>query len=216
MKGDEKYMKRKNINRIIFGLIAVLLTGNKVYASEINENHKGTIIIECKNSAQEIKSKFLCDKIADLENGTYIMRPGYVDKNLDINGIHTADELKKLVESIDQCENEKTLIQYADREGKVRFEHLEAGIYFVRNENTKEKQMVPILVSVPMWDEAKQIMSQEVTVIPKYTKRFSNHTKQPVKTGDDKKSLIKVMLLCLISFGAIQSTRTYFKILQKY
>lgn len=209
-------MKRKNINRIIFGLLTVFLIGNKAYASGINENHKGTIIIEGENSTQEIKSKFLCDKIADLENGTYSMRPGYVDKNVDLNGIHTAEELKELAESIDTCENTKTMVQYADREGKVRFDQLEEGIYFIRKENIKEKKMVPTLVSVPMWDEAKQIKVYEVTVIPKYTEGGANHTRQPVKTGDDKKRLIKVMLLGLISFCAIYSTRTYLKILQKY
>ncbi len=196
-------------------ILVVLLFGNKVCASDDEKNETGVIIIQ-NDDVQESKAKFLCDKIADLEDGAYIMRPGYTDQKININHAYTAEELKKISESIDPRERSTTMIEYPNSTGEVRFEHLGEGIYFIRKEQQKEKTMIPVLVSLPVWDENKQNMQYETTIVPKYIEKQVHEEKQDVKTGDPQEGFEHAMILLITSCTAIVTTKIFLNILQKY
>ncbi len=213
VKGDEKYVKRKSVHKVILGFIVVFMAVNRGYAAEIKENNKGSIIIESEK--QEGRQKFLCDKIADIEDGEYVMEQEYAQNNL--NNINTSEELKKIIESINPCIKSKTIVQYADKEGKVRFENLQTGVYFVRTEGMNAPKMMPVLVSIPMWDELEKTMEYDVTVVPKYVQKETVKRNHPAKTSDGSRgNLMKMIGLCFLSFIAIYSIKLYRKILQKY
>ncbi len=208
-------MDRKRIRIISAIFWAVLILGNTVCASEGEKNQKGIIVIQ-NDDMQETTSKFLCDKIADLENGSYLMRPGYTDREINLNCDYTAEELKEISESIDPREKSTTIIKYPNSKGEVRFEHLDEGIYFVRKEEKNGKTMIPVLVSLPMWDENKQDMRYEATIVPKYAEKNFLEQKQSVKTGDAKEEFEHAMILLIMSCTAVVTTKIFLNILQKY
>ncbi len=205
-------MNKKRIKDILIILLLVLLVGSTGYASDRKGDYKGIIKIEHEN-VKERKTKFLCDKIADWENGSYAIKSEYINPKIDLNQIRTAEELKQFTESIDLREKNSTIIAYSNGKGEAQFQDLEEGVYFIRSEDST---MMPSLVSIPMWDEKKQCMQYEVTIIPKYIKEQSKEIKRTVKTGDYQSGVEQVFVLLIISGSAIVMTKILLKILQKY
>lgn len=205
-------MRKKSTKIISSILMLIFLFGGKTYASELSETQKGVIVIKHDNIEWK-KQKFLCDKIADLENESYVMKEGYTNSKQDINCIHTAEQLKVFTESLNQRETKSTITAYPDQKGEVRFESLDEGVYFIR---TKEGTMIPVLVSLPFWDEKRQEMQSEAIVVPKYIKVQSQERKDIARTGDYEKGLIKAFLLLMISSFAIIWVGMRSKILRKY
>lgn len=75
----------------------------------------------------------------------------------------------------------------------VKLVDLEDGIYQIYISGDEEYEFMPMLVSMPAWNEEKEQILYEVTVTPKYTKTIT-HTEVPVfdspKTGDFSNSTI--------------------------
>lgn len=75
--------------------------------------------------------------------------------------------------------NEETYSSYADHTGTIYVEGLESGNYEIQLRETEQFVFMPMEIPVPMWDETKQKMSYDITVIPKYSK-----TEKAPGTGD--------------------------------
>lgn len=205
----------RKISIILIILLVVLNMGVTVYASEFKNNQEGVIVIE-NSDTEEQKGEFLCDKIADLKDGSYVMKPEYTEPGIDLNHVSTTEELQQITERIDVKEKNTTIKLGADKEGKVQFENLEEGVYLIRQEGNQKKRMVPVLVAIPTWDEEKQMMKSKITIVPKYTEELPKEKKIIAKTGDSKDELIQVVFIFGLSSLAILSTKIILKILQKY
>ncbi len=214
-EGRKKKMNKKRGRTILVILLVGILIGNKVRASELNEDFKGVITIENDEQSGN-KGKFLCNKIAEWENGFFVMKPEYEDFKIDLNHICTAEELKQTTEKIDPKENSSTITAYPNREGEVRFDHLQEGVYYIRNEGEVEKTMVPVLVSIPVIEAKQRSDMYEARIVPKYINREEKFNKTSPKTGDSNVEIKKMLEILLICLSAIVLTKIFLNILQKY
>lgn len=114
----------------------------------------------------------------------------------------TAEEEEQIVKVLASKEYDSS-IKRTDRNGEIRFEDLNVGLYLLKAKDTKTYGTIsPALVAVPTWDEIEKKMEYNIKVIPKYTKEIS----QSVKTGDFENiigymTVAGISLLCICVIG---------------
>ena len=112
--------------------------------------------------------EFSYTRIADIENGEYMLLDDTVDLNL--NKIETAEELEQAATTLGDIVVASDGVATTDGTGKAVIENLEAGVYLLKAENTANYETItPTLIAIPTWDESKGDMLYDVTVIPKHT-----------------------------------------------
>ena len=112
--------------------------------------------------------EFSYTRIADIENGEYMLLDDTVDLNL--NKIETAEELEQAATTLGDTVVASDGVATTDGTGKAVIENLEAGVYLLKAENTANYETItPTLIAIPTWDESKGDMLYDVTVIPKHT-----------------------------------------------
>lgn len=111
-----------------------------------------------------------CFRVAVLRNGEFVLEDAYLNCDVDLNAIHTAEQLEKAAERIEAYANNCFLIE-TNKEGVAKIENLEEGVYLldsVENASQGNQKMLPTLLYVPTWDEAEEKMMYDITLIPKY------------------------------------------------
>lgn len=112
---------------------------------------------------------FGCTKIGEIENGEYKILPIYDLAGIDLNNIKTSLELNRVSKRLEEFGVEPEQRIQTDATGKVVFEQLEEGIYFIQAEKSNEYDLItPMLVALPSWDETEGKMSYEIKVSPKH------------------------------------------------
>ena len=104
-----------------------------------------------------------------VENGEYKILPIYDLAGIDLNNIKTSLELDRVSKRLEEFGVEPEQRIQTDVTGKVVFEQLEEGIYFIQAEKSNEYDLItPMLVALPSWDETEGKMSYEIKVSPKH------------------------------------------------
>ena len=99
---------------------------------------------------------FGCTKIGEIENGEYKILPIYDLAGIDLNNIKTSLELDRVSKRLEEFGVEPEQRIQTDATGKVVFEQLEEGIYFIQAEKSNEYDLItPMLVALPSWDETE-------------------------------------------------------------
>ena len=112
---------------------------------------------------------FGCTKIGEIENGEYKIFPGYESAGIDLNNIKTSLELERVSKHLEAFGVEPEQNRQTDATGKVVFEQLNEGIYFIQAEKSNEYDLItPMIVALPSWDETEGKMSYEIKVSPKH------------------------------------------------
>lgn len=110
-----------------------------------------------------------CTKIGDIENGEYKILPIYDLAGIDLNNIKTSLELERISKQLEAFGVEPEQNRQTDATGKVVFEQLDEGIYFIQAEKSNEYDLItPMIVVLPSWDETEGKMSYEIKVSPKH------------------------------------------------
>ena len=141
-------------------------------------------------------------KVADYENGTFILKEEFQDCGTDINELHNGAEMRKAAEIIARYETEKTTVKTEKQ--VARIDCLTEGVYLIEGIPEEGYEIPATLVSIPQWN--KEEVSYHVTVIPKIQK-----TVNPVETGDPI-DVVPLMMLCAVSLLIVLyiSGKSYF------
>ena len=96
-----------------------------------------TLPEDWKNMKRE-RIVFGCTKIGEIENGEYKILPIYDLAGIDLNNIKTSLELDRVSKRLEEFGVEPEQRIQTDATGKVVFEQLEEGIYFIQAEKSNE------------------------------------------------------------------------------
>lgn len=121
-----------------------------------------------------------CVKVADIENGSYVLDSTYKSTSVDLNNIKNASQLEAAATKISKMVKEEN-VATTDLNGYVIYSDLEVGVYLIKaTDDSKYDDITPLLVSVPTFDETINDMSYEITVVPKHTAKTE---KKSLSTG---------------------------------
>lgn len=159
------------MKRDIVMLIIVLFCTYTMYA----DAEEGSIEIVVP---VEEDISFTYSKVADIENGNYILEMAYEESGIDLNQIGTAKEMEEAIGKLEACSADKIPIAVGE-DGSLKAMKLEAGVYLVEGISEGNYKIPGVLVTVPTWSEELEETSYEITVIPKL-----ETTPKTVETGD--------------------------------
>ncbi len=113
---------------------------------------------------------FSCVKVADVIDGKYVLLEPYKLEGLDLNDLENAEELEIAASNIAKFVDEENLSAKTDENGKLVFDNLDIGVYLLEAVNTETYDIImPTLISIPTWDETKEVMAYNLDVAPKHT-----------------------------------------------
>ena len=138
--------------------------------------------------------KFSLIKVAELKDGEFTLTDAFIDTNINLNDLNTAEEtnevLAKIMNKVEK-ENiqgkEGTTNQY----GALTYDDLEMGVYYIYATDTNEYDYVmPSIVAIPTHDEASDSingMMYEIEIVPKHSPKEEEILAaiESVKTGDE-------------------------------
>lgn len=177
-----------------------MLSFLSVQASE-HVNNTGSITIQ--NQFQE-KVEINVAKIAEIQNGSYILKTEYSDIGIDLNEIHEEQDLVNVairIEKMQPCDK----IAVTNYNGELIASDLTPGVYIVYSlENKAEGKTIPSIVSIPTWNGKKERMDYHVELFMKHIPITEDSPEIP-ETGDHSQvgkyvALSMISLLVVLNF----------------
>lgn len=147
-------------------------------------------------------------KVAELEDGEYILREDFENINVNLNNLNTAEEANEVLARImDKVEEENIQGREGttNKYGALTFDGLDMGVYYIYATDTNEYDYVmPSIVAIPTHDEAGDSvngMMFEIEIVPKHSPKEEElmASIESVKTGDEA----NIMLFGLAGAGAM-------------
>lgn len=182
-----------------------ILSGTTI--EQVEEGRFGSIqvtLTEGKTGTKNSGIKVICQKIAAIENGEYILLEDYKESGIDFSSVGTAEDLKNVAETIKKAEKNpepKTKMEKTtDQNGTALFTELEVGVYLISTEDTATYDMVtPTLIAVPTWNESSGEMDYDVVVYPKHSEKPELEKTTAPQTGLQENTLLYLILaaICL-------------------
>lgn len=159
------------MKRYLFMLMIVLFLTYTLYA----DAEEGSIKVILPD---DVVTEFRCSKVADLEDGVYVLTEAYEKSKVPINELGTAKETEKAIEKLQQCQTTETDV-ITVQNGSGEISGLEEGMYLVEGAFCDDCEIAAMLVCIPTCDETTGEMSYDITAWPKVEK-----TPEEVETGD--------------------------------
>lgn len=191
--------KRKGIRMISLCLLVFFLIGGSVQAEE-----KGVIRIRLEEGGKGTSRKgvvFAYTKVAEIVNGDFVGEDWM--QGIEIDGSSSAKEVQeaacKIAERVKTPDGTVT----TDENGTAHIEGLSEGLYLLTvTGKASYDEILPILVSIPSWNEKNGNMEYEVQVIPKHEPKQEENPVAP-QTNLNSTYRQKLMSAGVCLFGAL-------------
>ena len=129
-------------------------------------------------------------RVADIQDGSYVLDEPYRSADVDMNDIKTAQGLQEAADTLRPLVKSPLQVKRTDAQGIVDFTDLKVGVYLLYvSDQAGYETIQPTLISVPMWDETAKQMNYHIEVFPKHAPLPALH----VRKVDyyDHKSILK-------------------------
>lgn len=154
---------------------------------------KGSIHVELEEtkdrlSREEVELSLV--RVADIQDGSYVLDEPYRSADVDMNDIKTAQGLQEAADTLRPLVKSPLQAKRTDAQGIVDFTDLKVGVYLLYvSDQAGYETIQPTLISVPMWDETAKQMNYHIEVFPKHAPLPALH----VRKVDyyDHKSILK-------------------------
>ena len=197
-----KRLKRALSMSVLFVLSIGITTNAGQNQEEKAEKNTGSITIHLEDTSEKISKKgvtFAYEKVAELKDGSLKMLEEYQDET-DLNTIETTEISEALQGKIQQPDGQIT----TDEQGQASTGKLETGAYlFYVTDKAEYENIVPLVISIPTYNDATNEMEFDITAIPKH---FPEEKESPVAPQTNFNSRVEPYILIgglLIVIGVI-------------
>jgi len=170
----------KRLRRVYGGLLASMLLfilfESLVFANGSllvpeGAERTGSIMIRLEDTKENLSKEnvhITIAKIADVVDGQFVLHEKYEETGIDLNSIHNANDLEKAAKILEKNVTEGETI-VTNRNGVAGISDLAAGVYLVYASDTAGyEDIMPTVVSIPVWNEAEGIMEYDIEILPKH------------------------------------------------
>ena len=154
---------------------------------------KGSIHVELEETKDRLSREGVelsLVRVADIQDGSYVLDEPYRSADVDMNDIKTAQGLQEAADTLRPLVKSPLQAKRTDAQGIVDFTDLKVGVYLLYvSDQAGYETIQPTLISVPMWDETVKQMNYHIEVFPKHAPLPALH----VRKVDyyDHKSILK-------------------------
>lgn len=109
-------------------------------------------------------------QVADIESGLYVMNEPFDQVDIDINDIKTANDLEEASRLYKELVVEPDQTVTTNKLGLASFDKIPVGVYLIYAIDIANYEVIdPFVVAIPTWDEADELMTYDVDVLPKHS-----------------------------------------------
>ena len=191
--------KRNKIVRIMTLLLLSLCYIKPIQAQEIelkpdpSVQEKGSIHVELEETKDRLSREGVelsLVRVADIQDGSYVLDEPYRSADVDMNDIKTAQGLQEAADTLRPLVKSPLQAKRTDAQGIVDFTDLKVGVYLLYvSDQVGYETIQPTLISVPMWDETAKQMNYHIEVFPKHAPLPALHVRKV--DHYDHKSILK-------------------------
>lgn len=175
--------------------------------SPVETGELGSITIKLEDSSKNVPKggvSLAVVRVADVENGEFILTEEFESTKVDLNQIQTADELEEAAKKLQAEEPEKKTTITTDTSGVASISELPVGVYLIYAMDIAQyDQITSTLVSIPTFDEAAGALNYDIELFPKHVPVPEKTPTAPVKTGVEDHVMAYVGVLVLSSAVAV-------------
>lgn len=197
-------IKKKRI--FILSLVCALMCPGNVFAKEslmipvTETDRQGSLTIRLEDTKEDLSKVDVpvsIVKVADVEDGAFLLCEDFVTSEVELAKIKTANEMEEAAKKILQKVRKSDQIYYTDEDGTVVISNLSVGVYLVFAQAfAGYETILPSLVSIPSWNEEEGKMDYDVEMMPKHEAKLEKETPP---TGDQN----HLHSYILLSAGAV-------------
>lgn len=166
-------MSRKKIALTSIVMIFIFsFSTNTLFAEE---NKSGELIITLEDGEQGTTKEnvyFNLIKVGAIKNGIYYQLEQFKKCDIELNEIKTANQLEEASYKYDLLVKSKSIkgvVKNTDKNGVVKFNNLEEGVYLVNIIDNKDYDNISsFLISIPTFNEVTKNMDYTIKAIPKH------------------------------------------------
>ena len=133
---------------------------------------KGSIHVELEETKDRLSREGVelsLVRVADIQDGSYVLDEPYRSADVDMNDIKTAQGLQEAADTLRPLVKSPLQAKRTDAQGIVDFTDLKVGVYLLYvSDQAGYETIQPTLISVPMWDETAKQMNYHIEVFPKH------------------------------------------------
>lgn len=143
-----------------------------IIAKNTNINQElGEITINLNNTQMNSSKEnisFGIKKVADIDNGKYVIDSFFQDLNIDFNQLKTSNDLETSIQCLLSKTKKPDILLTTDKNGIAKANNLKIGLYLIYAMNADESENIqPLLVSIPTFDMNEKTMIYAIHVFPK-------------------------------------------------
>ena len=154
---------------------------------------KGSIHVELEETKDRLSREGVelsLVRVADIQDGSYVLDEPYRSADVDMNDIKTAQGLQEAADTLRPLVKSPLQVKRTDAQGIVDFTDLKVGVYLLYvSDQAGYETIQPTLISVPMWDETAKQMNYHIEVFPKHAPLPALHVRKV--DHYDHKSILK-------------------------
>ena len=154
---------------------------------------KGSIHVELEETKDRLSREGVelsLVRVADIQDGSYVLDEPYRSADVDMNDIKTAQGLQEAADTLRPLVKSPLQAKRTDAQGIVDFTDLKVGVYLLYvSDQAGYETIQPTLISVPMWDETAKQMNYHIEVFPKHAPLPALHVRKV--DHYDHKSILK-------------------------
>ena len=162
---------------------------------------KGSIHVELEETKDRLSREGVelsLVRVADIQDGSYVLDEPYRSADVDMNDIKTAQGLQEAADTLRPLVKSPLQAKRTDAQGIVDFTDLKVGVYLLYvSDQAGYETIQPTLISVPMWDETAKQMNYHIEVFPKHAPLPALHVRKV--DHYDHKSILKEAAFTLYS-----------------
>lgn len=162
---------------------------------------KGSIHVELEETKDRLSREGVelsLVRVADIQDGSYVLDEPYRSADVDMNDIKTAQGLQEAADTLRPLVKSPLQAKRTDAQGIVDFTDLKVGVYLLYvSDQAGYETIQPTLISVPMWDETVKQMNYHIEVFPKHAPLPALHVRKV--DHYDHKSILKEAAFTLYS-----------------
>ena len=143
---------------------------------------KGSIHVELEETKDRLSREGVelsLVRVADIQDGSYVLDEPYRSADVDMNDIKTAQGLQEAADTLRPLVKSPLQAKRTDAQGIVDFTDLKVGVYLLYvSDQAGYETIQPTLISVPMWDETAKQMNYHIEVFPKHAPLPALHVRK--------------------------------------
>lgn len=166
-------MNRKKI--VLTSIVMIFIFSFSTNTLFAEENKPGELIITLEDGEQGTTKEnifFNLIKVGAIENGIYYQLEQFKNCDIELNEIKTAEQLEQASYKYDlfvKSKSIKGVVKSTDKNGVVKFNNLEEGVYLVNViDNKNYDNISSFLISIPTFNEVTKNMEYTIKAIPKH------------------------------------------------